>query len=187
MPVATCQILTSWSSLPEARYCPSGEKSKDITEFVCVLSQVRSLISSPEARFHSLIALSVSPEAINLPSGEIATLHTMPSLAFNVFKQRPLESSHILMVPSILPETTFLSSGVNAIALTCLLWPENERTYCIVVISQSVQSVSEPPERRYRLLWEKRTFRMGLSFLPSNAICLALVRSQTAIFPLSPA
>jgi hypothetical protein len=58
------------SSLPEAKYLPSGENATDSTDLLWPFSVVTFFCYST---FQSLTVLSLLPEAKFLPSGENAT------------------------------------------------------------------------------------------------------------------
>jgi hypothetical protein len=57
------------SSLPDAKYLPSGENETDHTILLCPFKVVNSLFYS---KLQIFILLSSLPEAIYLPSGENA-------------------------------------------------------------------------------------------------------------------
>jgi hypothetical protein len=64
------QSLTVLSSLPEAKYLPSGDSATEKTPKLCPYKVVTSFRYS---MIQSLILLSWLPEAKYLPSGENAT------------------------------------------------------------------------------------------------------------------
>ncbi len=67
---STLQSLTVLSSLPEAKYLPSGENAREVTDLLWPYSVVTTFCDST---LQSLTVLSKLPEAKYLPSGENAT------------------------------------------------------------------------------------------------------------------
>lgn len=73
--------LTMPSSIPEARYFPSGENISDSTE--PLQCSVRSLAQFFDYRFQNFTVLSLLPEAKYLPSGENVTEFATQLCPFN--------------------------------------------------------------------------------------------------------
>src|SRR4029079_2886259 len=100
--------------------------------FFCSLvkGSTRSLLRKSDrgiAAFQSLAVLSEMPASINFPSGEKATLFTLPIKPVNSCISCPFKFHHFAVL-SLAPVRMDLPSGANATEITWKLCPVNSRT-----------------------------------------------------------
>ena len=75
-------------------------------------------MSSPLDTLHSLIVLSLDPDAKYSPFGENITLQTLSECPVRVLIRSPLDTFHILIVQSFDPDAKYSSFGENTTLLT---------------------------------------------------------------------
>src|SRR5262249_49955776 len=107
--------------LAEARVFPSGLKASEFTEARCPNNRLVAFVCSPLialATSQSWIAESQPLDASVLPSGLKATDSTRSQCASRGATVLPRARSHIVTVPSALPEASILPSGAKAMRQT---------------------------------------------------------------------
>src|SRR4051812_47175423 len=101
------------------------------------------VMKRPPAHFsglacHTLIVLSMLPEASVLPSGLYATETTGSECPVSVASSLPVCTSHSLIVLSKLPEASVVQSGLNATDNTESVCPLREACTFLVCTSHSI-------------------------------------------------
>mmetsp|Transcript_8169 Transcript_8169/g.12041 ORF Transcript_8169/g.12041 Transcript_8169/m.12041 type:complete len:271 (-) Transcript_8169:2087-2899(-) len=162
-PFSKSQTLNDLSLLLVAKYLPSTE-----IQVTSALWASRVLTASSASKSHRVTFLSLPPETMLFSSFERAKAYTSPLLPHRVFKVSPDSNSQILMVPSLLPESTNLQSLVSKTTFTQEAWPisvltHSSKSQILIVESLLPETKNLESLETHKLLtqplWPSRVFK----------------------------